>query len=216
MEILRKAIASIGFRGTYLLGLLDHKHVLMRFDNIEDFMRCWLKNLWMIQDFPMRVFKWSPDFRIDAESTHVPVWVSLEALLIHSFDKVALFMITSTIGSPLKLDAATALLSRPNVARICVEVNLCKDLPQCIWIVVGEGGFWKKVVYENFPAYCNYRHRQGHDLTYRRLLNLKEIPKEEPSTTHQVMQYKKSFDMHRNKSLLPRIRMLLEILIKNQ
>lgn len=35
--------------------------------------------------FPMRVFKWTIDFRVDVESNGGSVWISLEFLLIHFF-----------------------------------------------------------------------------------------------------------------------------------
>lgn len=47
MEILRKAFASIDFLDSYFLGLLDHRHILIKFTKEEDFHRCWLRGLWM-------------------------------------------------------------------------------------------------------------------------------------------------------------------------
>lgn len=133
MEILRKAFAAIGFVGSFSLGLMDYRHVLICFTLEEDFHRRWLKGLWVIQEFPIRVFKWSPDFKLNAESSRAPVWISFVALSILFFDKAALFLIASAIGSPLKIDSATASLARLNVVRVRVDVDLCKDLPHINW-----------------------------------------------------------------------------------
>ncbi|VFQ96759.1 unnamed protein product [Cuscuta campestris] len=85
----------------------------------------------------MRVFRWTADFDPSVESPLVPVWVWLEGLPIHLFDKPTPFSIAKLLGSPLQTDAATVNLSRRNVARVCVEVNLSKELPKAIWIHLG-------------------------------------------------------------------------------
>ena len=45
-----------------------------------------------------------------------------------------------------------AALSRPSVVRLCVEVDLLKDLPSRIWVQLGEGhGFWQLLNPEILP-----------------------------------------------------------------
>ncbi|XP_068659856.1 cysteine-rich receptor-like protein kinase 44 isoform X2 [Aristolochia californica] len=65
-------------------------------------------------------------------------------------------------GKVLTIDGPTRNLSRTNVARACVEVDLLKDLPRQIWIGVGEGGFWQDLCYEKLPPYCTECRQQGH------------------------------------------------------
>ncbi|XP_027177998.1 uncharacterized protein LOC113777158 [Coffea eugenioides] len=159
---------------------MDQRHVLIRFKLEEDFYRCWLWGLWMIQEFPMRVFKWAPDFKLHAESSHAPVWIGLEGLLVHFFDKVALFSIASVIGVPLKIDVATATLAHPTVARICVDVDLCGELPQRVWIGIANDGFWQYIEHENLPSYCAHCRKQGHGRDiYRKLLLVQAKSREE-------------------------------------
>ena len=55
---------SIGFRSTFNIGLLDKKHILIWFGHEDDYYRCWLRDKWFIKCFPMRVFNWSPSFRV--------------------------------------------------------------------------------------------------------------------------------------------------------
>lgn len=78
------------------------------------------------------------------------------------FGKPSLFSIASTIGVPLKIDVARAALSRPNVARVCIDLDISVALPDRIWIGVSRGGFWQRVVYENLPLYCSACSKQGH------------------------------------------------------
>lgn len=101
----------------------------------------------------MKIIKWT-QFSLSHEPPFTPVWVPLPHLPIHLFQKGPLLFLASLIGRPLKVDAATQNLSRPSVARIFVEVDLLKDLPNRLWIGQEESGFWQLVIYENFPLYC--------------------------------------------------------------
>mgnify|MGYP004722571369 FL=1 len=74
----------------------------------------------------MRVFKWSLAFHVDREPSVVPVWFQLPKLPLHFFHKEALFQVAEVVGVPLLVDAVTMAVSRPSVARVCVEVDLLK------------------------------------------------------------------------------------------
>lgn len=43
MENLRKEFHTVGFKGSFSIGWLDPRHVLIRFDLEEHYMRLWLK-----------------------------------------------------------------------------------------------------------------------------------------------------------------------------
>lgn len=59
---IKSAIDSIGLKSGFTVGLLDRKHILMRFNHEEDYHRAWLREIWYLKRFPMRVFKWTPEF----------------------------------------------------------------------------------------------------------------------------------------------------------
>lgn len=40
MESLRKEFVAVGFKGEFFIGLLDFRHILIRFDCEEDYLRC--------------------------------------------------------------------------------------------------------------------------------------------------------------------------------
>ncbi|CAH9107142.1 unnamed protein product [Cuscuta europaea] len=155
LTVIRKSFEIIGFSGTFHLGLIDLKHIIIRFESDDDFFRCWNKQSWSIRGSIMCVTKWTPEFRLNVESPIVRVWIGFEGLPLHLQDKRALFEIAGLIGKPLKMDAATARLSRPSVARVCVEIDLTHELPQKIWIQFGSTGFFKSVTYKDKPDYCN-------------------------------------------------------------
>ena len=151
---IKSALDSIGLKAGFTVGLLDRKHILMRFNHEEDYHHVWLKELWYLKRFPMRVFKWTLDFWVDMESTIEPIWVNFQGLPIHFFAKSSLFSIRSTLGVPMKMDTVTAELTRPSVARMCIDMDLLKKFLGRIWIGSGETGYWQKVTYERVPKYC--------------------------------------------------------------
>ncbi|KAG0498501.1 hypothetical protein HPP92_003192 [Vanilla planifolia] len=69
-----------------------------------------------------------------------------------------LFSMAAVIGTPLKIDTATAAVSWPHIAKVCVELDLTKEHPSRIRISeqtgVESGGYWQSVSYDNKPLYC--------------------------------------------------------------
>lgn len=159
----------MGFKGTFTIGLLDFRHVLIRFELEDDILRCWLKGLWSFQGYSMLVLKWTPAFSVAAEMSIVPVWLSLPNLPIHFFAKGPLFSIALLPSELLKVDTVIVTLIRPSVARFCVELDLLQEIPEKIWIGNGSGdGFWQVIEYENLPFYCTSCNQIGHNVpSYR-------------------------------------------------
>ncbi|CAH9071832.1 unnamed protein product [Cuscuta epithymum] len=140
----------------------------------------------------MRVTKWTPAFQPNVESPVVPVWIGFEGLPIHLFDRRALFDIAGLIGTPLKIDAATANLSRPYVTSVCVELDLTVDNPQKIRIQCGSYGFTQQVTYEDKPDYCKSCLHLGHSAS--------KCPKRVPKHNVQPQQNIRGDHEERNKS----------------
>ncbi|VFQ89732.1 unnamed protein product [Cuscuta campestris] len=86
----------------------------------------------------------------------------MEGLPIHIFDSTALYSIANLIGKPLKADNATIQLTRPSVARVCVELDLSKELPNSVWIHLGKLSFLQPIHYEDLPAFCTSCRKYGH------------------------------------------------------
>lgn len=74
----------------------------------------------------MRTFKWTPEFRPDVESSIAPAWVPQPNLPLFLFNKTKFILYWYSLGQAAYTGAATAEISRPNVARMCVEVYLLK------------------------------------------------------------------------------------------
>src|SRR4051812_16255899 len=138
MERSRSIFSMLDLKGNYFLGHLDAKHILIKLDHEGDFNRLWLKDLMFLDGFPMRVFRWTPDFRSDIESSLTPVWVGFPNLPIYMFNKVSLFSIGRLIGTPLTLDIVIAEFRRPSLAKICIQVDLLNPLPRRVWLNIGD------------------------------------------------------------------------------
>nr|XP_027066014.1 uncharacterized protein LOC113691883 [Coffea arabica] len=129
LEDVRGFLRKLDLRDPATVGLLDACHVLLQFHSDADFHRVWARGIWYVHGHPMRVFKWTPSFHVDREPSVVPVWFQVPKLPLHLFHKETLFQIAEMVGVPLLVDAATLAVSRPSVARVCVEVDLMKQRP---------------------------------------------------------------------------------------
>ncbi|KAL2250200.1 UNVERIFIED_CONTAM: hypothetical protein Sindi_2493700, partial [Sesamum indicum] len=139
---------ALGFRRNFSVGAINVRHVFIKFALEEDYTKLWIKSIWFVEGFPMRVFKWTPTFNPREESHIVPIWIRLPELPIQFFDREALFSIAHLLGTPLRMDVSTATLVRPST-----EIGLG----------IGTKVIIQPVVYERPPKYCGACKHLGHD-----------------------------------------------------
>lgn len=173
MECSRVIFTKLDLKGNFTLGHLDSKHILIQLEYEGDFHRLWLKEKLFIDGFPMRIFRWTSDFRSGAESPIASIWLGFPNLPIFMFNKVSLFSLGQLIGTPLTLDKATIEFKRPSIAKLCVQVALTKDIPCRVWLECGEKrpGYWQEVVYDRIPSFCKHCLRIGHDISMCKFLD---------------------------------------------
>ncbi|XP_020599686.1 uncharacterized protein LOC110039079 [Phalaenopsis equestris] len=87
----------------------------------------------------------------------------LPKLPLHLFKLNALFNIGCTLGTPLKVDAATFNKARPASTRILVERDVTLLDVKRIWIGDTQSGFWQEVIMEQRPHYCQHCKMFGHN-----------------------------------------------------
>ncbi|CAI9098768.1 OLC1v1035474C1 [Oldenlandia corymbosa var. corymbosa] len=164
LEVIQNFFISQDLATTFTVGLMGSKHVLLNFNSEKDLLRIYSRSIWYIDSKPMRIFKWTPYFHVDRESSIVPLWFKLPKLPVHLSNKETLFDITKQFVTPLRIDSATQNGRRPNVATIQVEVDLQKEIPKRIWMEIGDSfGYWQPIETEEMlPAYCNYCWHLGH------------------------------------------------------
>lgn len=97
MERSHQIFNKLGLKGSFSLGNLDSKNMLIRHNQEWEFNRIWLRDLWYIDGFPMRIYRWSIEFHPDLESSINPVWDSLPNLSIFLFDKNVSFPMESSL-----------------------------------------------------------------------------------------------------------------------
>lgn len=112
------------------------------------------RQIWYINKSAIKIFKWTTNILGSLKFPIVSIWVSFPYLPIHFiYCKEALYSIASAISKPLRIDQATASLSRPSVARVLVKHDVIQPSLQQIRIGMGNSGFWSKVNFEKIPLY---------------------------------------------------------------
>ncbi|KAK4382269.1 hypothetical protein Sango_3081300 [Sesamum angolense] len=104
---IHRLIARLGIKGAFTINMINTKHVLISLSNEADLSHLWLRRIWHVHEFPTWVFKWTPTFTPEQESSIIPVWVCFPELPAHLFHKDALFAVASMIGTPLQIDDFT-------------------------------------------------------------------------------------------------------------
>lgn len=76
LEEIRKIFTSFNLKIVISIGHLDFRHLLIRCKWEVDFLRIWTRWMWYIVKFPMRMFRWTPSFHNNKESSLALVWFS--------------------------------------------------------------------------------------------------------------------------------------------
>ncbi|KAL0368133.1 UNVERIFIED_CONTAM: hypothetical protein Scaly_1032200 [Sesamum calycinum] len=159
---LHHLIAGLGVLGGFTVSMINPKHVLISLTNEMDFSQLWLRRIWYIKGYPMRVFKWSPTFTPAQESSIVPIWVCFPELPAHLFHKDALFAVASMIGTQLQIDDFTFNQSKLSKARVGIEIEITNPLVEEFDLQVNGVTIRQKVEYEQVPKFCGLCKHVGH------------------------------------------------------
>ncbi|CAI9102639.1 OLC1v1000938C1 [Oldenlandia corymbosa var. corymbosa] len=162
MDEIHKEFKKIGFNGAYTLGLMNPRHVLIRFEQEDDYQRCWIRTFWNIGGFSVRILKWTPGFRFEEDPPVVPIWVSLFDLPIEYMHPEVIYSMATALGQPLKVDTPTLNMTRPSVARFCVGVDLTKELVKSVKIGKKGRKHEQFFTFEHVPFYCQKCCKIGH------------------------------------------------------
>ncbi|KAG5580583.1 hypothetical protein H5410_051210 [Solanum commersonii] len=162
-------------KGSAKIGVYDTFNVFIDFTNEDDFCKVWFRSVIEIEGSQMWLQKWSPDFKHDEALLIAPMWILLPEIPFHMHTWQYMRQIVASIGIPLGLDVATTDKTRPSLAKVCVEVNLLKKLPDQIWVgLEDEGiplkGYYHKIEYENILKYYKHCKKLGHNVMNCRVL----------------------------------------------
>ncbi|CAI9099231.1 OLC1v1036016C1 [Oldenlandia corymbosa var. corymbosa] len=113
----------------------------------------------------MRILKWQQGLKFEEDPPIVPIWVLFHELPLEWTHPKVLFSIASAVGKPLQLDTPTLNLTRPSVARLCVEVDLTKESTKSIHIGKKGKNYEQHYTYEYVPSYhpacCKIAHKES-------------------------------------------------------
>lgn len=99
----------------------------------------------------MRLLKWTSRFDIKEESHIAPIWIGLSNLKVHFINHQVLF-------------AIAALLTRPSLAQILVELDISKSHPKQVLLGTDDNGYFQEVVFENLHVFCSHCKLYGHTM----------------------------------------------------
>ncbi|XP_028800282.1 uncharacterized protein LOC114755557 [Neltuma alba] len=146
-------------RGVIRLINIGHGYYVVKFTNKEDYYEALTGGPWMIYDHYLTMQPWEPNFRSDrATIDKVAVWVRLPKIFMEYYDKEALTIIGNRIGKTIRIDMNTSCQLRGHYARICVLVELGKQLMSGFYLD-GEAYYLK---YEGLHMLCTSCGVYGH------------------------------------------------------
>ena len=94
--------------------------------------------------------------------SRVPVWVRLPWLPLEFWREDIFNLIASQLGKPMGPSRQTMEKKVITYARVCVEIDLNKPLPDSIEIRLGSSSWIQQLDYETLPFRCRLCHEYGH------------------------------------------------------
>ncbi|XP_074305712.1 uncharacterized protein LOC141640934 [Silene latifolia] len=159
-----------------------------RFNKQEDMQQILRGSSWNLGGHSLILKQWTPNFPTELDKiSKVLVWIILPDLDPQFWSSKALSKIACKIGTPLYADPVTTNKERLTFARIMVEVDLAKPLPDFVGLQTPfMGQFMQQVIYEWLPYYCTHCKKLGHEQKVCKLIKKKEAVKEKPGPTEQL------------------------------
>ncbi|RYR03236.1 uncharacterized protein LOC107646856 [Arachis ipaensis] len=153
---------------------MDRDYFLVHFADEGDYNHALMEGPWMIAGHYLIVQRWRPFFlSSEKEVRKVTDWIRIPNLSIELYNHRFLWRVGSTIGHMLKIDRTTSIYSRGHFARICVDIDLRKQLVPKISVF----GEVLNIEYEGLHQICFSCGKYGH-----RLDHCNETPVEEPAS----------------------------------
>nr|XP_016509258.1 PREDICTED: uncharacterized protein LOC107826745 [Nicotiana tabacum] len=138
------------------LFLHGEGYYVVRFHNTKDMNEILFSGPYSIRNRPIILKPWTPAFDFSQEfMTEIPLWVKFPKLPMSCWGCGSLGRIASALGKPLFADECTTKQTRISYARMLIEVNVSKPLPDTIVVMEPNGKkFQQEVVFEWKPQFC--------------------------------------------------------------
>lgn len=134
-----------------------------------------------------RISQWSPNFNPNLQKqTNAQVWVRIYELSMEYWKPDFLYDIAKGIGTPLRIDKKTLDKELGLYARILVDVDFAKEIPEQILIQRKDFEFFVYIEYERCPSFCKQCGVVGHELSQCRSMRREERRNEGNPTIEKV------------------------------
>ncbi|XVF81983.1 hypothetical protein PTKIN_Ptkin16aG0006400 [Pterospermum kingtungense] len=118
----------------------DHDLFIVKFWNPVARDRVLESGPWHIRNRPLIVRKWEPGIKpLEFDLSTMPVWFHLRNVPLELFTQKGLSCIASVLGTPLFMDRITANQERLEYAKVCVEIDVLKEIPSHIDVKMRNG-----------------------------------------------------------------------------
>nr|XP_009759575.1 PREDICTED: uncharacterized protein LOC104212089 [Nicotiana sylvestris]XP_016484351.1 PREDICTED: uncharacterized protein LOC107804915 [Nicotiana tabacum] len=109
-----------------------------------------------ISNQPINLKPWSEDFDFSKEfPSEIPLWVKFPNLPMNCWGSKSLSRIASVLGTPVFADECTTKQTRISFARMLVEINVSRPLPDEITVIDPKGKYFQQhVIYDWKPYFC--------------------------------------------------------------
>ncbi|KAL3628287.1 hypothetical protein CASFOL_027333 [Castilleja foliolosa] len=146
-----------------VLSLLDARHILMITACNEDMVRAQSRVSHRINSSLYRIFRWTIDFDFKRDSSVIPIWINLPKFPVALMNPAIMERVGNLIVKFISIDERTRNLTNTLGARMCVEVDVSKDLLAEIFIgPSSNNGYYQAIEYEGNNAYCTHCGLLGH------------------------------------------------------
>ncbi|XP_026410465.1 uncharacterized protein LOC113305662 [Papaver somniferum] len=113
----------------------------------------------LTSDTEYRCLAWRPEnHRTSSEN----VWVHLPGLSLEYWEEKTLLTIGRALEEPIKIDDATLNYETGYYARMLINIDFSKKVPNKLWIKTKHGGFMQSVLLINPPKFCQHCKFVGH------------------------------------------------------
>ena len=106
---------------------------------------------------------WKERFNLDNEKlTIAPFWIRMYSLPTEHWLEDILTDIGNLLGNFVKVSEQNRQISYTSYARICIYLDISKDLPDGIDLTWEDEDCFRAIDYEQLPFRCRRCHEHGH------------------------------------------------------
>ncbi|XP_059076969.1 uncharacterized protein LOC131876167 [Cryptomeria japonica] len=149
--------------GEMEIMLLANNYFMVTFNCIADRNKVFEGGPYFHNNVGLFIKPWHAGFNPAEElPNRIPVWVRLPRLPVDCCREDVLLLLALLLGKPVGTSSQTLGKKATPFARICVEIDLSKPLPDAIYMCAGSYSWVQQLDYETLPFCCRLYREYGH------------------------------------------------------